>query len=261
MSGASFRKIRFFGPGRRLAASEGPKIAGGASLARREIPGHPKEKGFEISWPALGASGRAPFCSRFVRIALDSFSRSEWLPGGPGAAKSHQRGPARPWEAQRDPRSSSEMSGASFRKIPGHRAPSSNRVLEVLAAPASAFCDSYGVFANIRGIWRRPARPSPGSSKLPEAPRSLPEHLDASRSTREASRSTSRWPLRPLAPLAAGRLTGRWSPLWPLAASPTAGRLSGHKPPLRPLAASPAAGHISAGCFSGRLSGCCFLET
>ena len=36
MSGASFRKIRFFGPGRRLAASEGPKIAGGASLARRE---------------------------------------------------------------------------------------------------------------------------------------------------------------------------------------------------------------------------------
>ena len=27
MSGASFRKIRFFGPGRRLAVSEGPKIA------------------------------------------------------------------------------------------------------------------------------------------------------------------------------------------------------------------------------------------
>ena len=36
MSGASFRKIQFFGPGRRLAASEAPKIAGGASLARRE---------------------------------------------------------------------------------------------------------------------------------------------------------------------------------------------------------------------------------
>ena len=36
MSGASFRKIRFFGSGRRLAASEAPKIAGGASLARRE---------------------------------------------------------------------------------------------------------------------------------------------------------------------------------------------------------------------------------
>ena len=36
MSGASFRKIRFFGPGRRLAASEAPKIGGGASLARRE---------------------------------------------------------------------------------------------------------------------------------------------------------------------------------------------------------------------------------
>ena len=39
MSSASFRKIGFFGPGRRLAAPEGPKIAGGASLARRENPG------------------------------------------------------------------------------------------------------------------------------------------------------------------------------------------------------------------------------
>ena len=38
MSGASFRKNRLSGPGRRLAASEGPKIAGGASLARRENP-------------------------------------------------------------------------------------------------------------------------------------------------------------------------------------------------------------------------------
>ena len=36
MSGASFRKIRFFGPGRRLVASEVPKIAGEASLARKE---------------------------------------------------------------------------------------------------------------------------------------------------------------------------------------------------------------------------------
>ena len=35
MSSVSFTKIGFFGPGRRLAASEGPKIAGGASLARR----------------------------------------------------------------------------------------------------------------------------------------------------------------------------------------------------------------------------------
>ena len=45
MSGASFRKIGFFRPGRLLAAPEGPKIAGGASLARRRkariIPGHP----------------------------------------------------------------------------------------------------------------------------------------------------------------------------------------------------------------------------
>ena len=48
MSSARFRKIGFFGPGRRLAAPEGPKIVGGASLARREnqIPGHPKEEGF-----------------------------------------------------------------------------------------------------------------------------------------------------------------------------------------------------------------------
>ena len=38
MSSASFSKNRFFGPGRRLAAPEGPKIAGGASLARREKP-------------------------------------------------------------------------------------------------------------------------------------------------------------------------------------------------------------------------------
>ena len=56
MSGASFRKIGFFRPGRRLAAPEGPKIAGGASLARRENPGQfpaiRRRKGFEIPWPA-----------------------------------------------------------------------------------------------------------------------------------------------------------------------------------------------------------------
>ena len=55
MSGASFRKILFFGPERRLAASEGPKIGGGASLARREKPRFPairRRKGFEITWPA-----------------------------------------------------------------------------------------------------------------------------------------------------------------------------------------------------------------
>ena len=55
MSAASFRKIRFFGPGRRLAASGAPKIGGGASLARREnrrFPAIRRRKGFEISWPA-----------------------------------------------------------------------------------------------------------------------------------------------------------------------------------------------------------------
>ena len=45
MSGASFRTIVVFSPGRRLAAPEGSKIVGGASLARRRkarvIPGHP----------------------------------------------------------------------------------------------------------------------------------------------------------------------------------------------------------------------------
>ena len=42
MSGASFREIRFFDPGRRLAASEGPKIAQISSLARmKKVPGHP----------------------------------------------------------------------------------------------------------------------------------------------------------------------------------------------------------------------------
>ena len=51
MSSASFRKIAFFRPGRRLAAPDGPKIAGGASLARREKPEFPairRRKGFEI---------------------------------------------------------------------------------------------------------------------------------------------------------------------------------------------------------------------
>ena len=42
MSGASFRKICFFGPEMRLAASEGPKIAQIGSLARmKKVPGHP----------------------------------------------------------------------------------------------------------------------------------------------------------------------------------------------------------------------------
>ena len=45
MSSASFRKIRFFAPGRRLAASEGPKIAGGASLARKEKLKNSNERG------------------------------------------------------------------------------------------------------------------------------------------------------------------------------------------------------------------------
>ena len=63
MSGASFRKIRFFGPGRRLAASEGPKIAGGASLARREnrrFPAILDGEGCQIARPALGQERSEP---------------------------------------------------------------------------------------------------------------------------------------------------------------------------------------------------------
>ena len=65
MSSASFRKIGFFGPGRRLAAPEGPKIAGGASLARREklkFPAIRQGEGFEIksrlrTWAISGCTG------------------------------------------------------------------------------------------------------------------------------------------------------------------------------------------------------------
>ena len=59
MNSASFRKNRFFGPGRRVAAPEGPKIAGGASLARRE------NRLFR-SWEAKTLSrSRAPALSSF----------------------------------------------------------------------------------------------------------------------------------------------------------------------------------------------------
>ena len=59
MSGASFRKIRFSGPGRRLAASEAPKIGGGASLARREklrFPAIRQEEGFQDFLSELGGA-------------------------------------------------------------------------------------------------------------------------------------------------------------------------------------------------------------
>ena len=53
MNSASFRKNRFFGPGRRLAAPEGHKIVGGglagAKGKARVVPGHPKEEGFSDS--------------------------------------------------------------------------------------------------------------------------------------------------------------------------------------------------------------------
>ena len=58
MSGASFRKISLFGPGRRLAASEGPKIAQIGSLAR-------------MKKVLLLARSRAPACSEsfFIRAS------------------------------------------------------------------------------------------------------------------------------------------------------------------------------------------------
>ena len=57
MSGASFRKIGFFKPGRRLAAPEGPKIAeGGLAGAKEKKPGNSRpsvrRKGFETPWPS-----------------------------------------------------------------------------------------------------------------------------------------------------------------------------------------------------------------
>ena len=58
MSGASFRKILFFGPGRRLAASEAPKIAGGGLAGAKGKP----------TLSALGPPPRSsfyafPFCA------------------------------------------------------------------------------------------------------------------------------------------------------------------------------------------------------
>ena len=63
MSSASFRKIGFFGPGRRLAAPEAPKIAGGASLARREKPdSRPSldERVVRLLGPLLGQEAPCP---------------------------------------------------------------------------------------------------------------------------------------------------------------------------------------------------------
>ena len=65
MSSASFRKNWFFGPGRRLAAPEGPKIAGGASLARREKPN---------SRPSVRRKGFARGRASGSRVASDTGS-------------------------------------------------------------------------------------------------------------------------------------------------------------------------------------------
>ena len=100
MSGTSFRKIRFFGPGRRLAASEAPKIGGGASLARREnlsrFPAIRRSRVVRV----LGPPGRPRWQRSIVGVlgfGRDTFSRSEWL------LWSCQRGSGRPREAQGGP--------------------------------------------------------------------------------------------------------------------------------------------------------------
>ena len=70
MSSASFRKNRFFGLGRRLAAPEGPKIVGGASLARREKPNFRLSEGGRV----LRFLGR-PEGLQEVRCVAAGFSR------------------------------------------------------------------------------------------------------------------------------------------------------------------------------------------
>ena len=129
MSSASFRKIGFFGPGRRLAAPEAPKIAGGPRWREGKslIPGHPKEEGFlELEAEPWGgkvgrprADANVPICSwELLAASLGGKECQESLREAPGGSERLQ-------EPEGRPRSSSEMSGASFRKIrffrPGRR--------------------------------------------------------------------------------------------------------------------------------------------
>ena len=103
MSGTSFRKIRFFGPGRRLAASEAPKIGGGASLARREnlsrFPAIRRSRVVRV----LGPPGRPRWQRPNVGVlgfGLDRFPGFLGVQGQPGATREAQGGSGKPREAQ-----------------------------------------------------------------------------------------------------------------------------------------------------------------
>ena len=75
MSSASFRKIGFFGPGRRLAPSGAPKIGGGASLARRDGSRAPASFEF-LSFSLLRHRGPTPSNSFKIQDIYLSVSSS-----------------------------------------------------------------------------------------------------------------------------------------------------------------------------------------
>ena len=88
MSSASFRKNRFFGPGRRLAAPEGPKIVGGASLARREKPdSRPSEGGRVLrflgpaQWAQMQRDSADLGCLWVDDCRSGGFQRTQGAPG------------------------------------------------------------------------------------------------------------------------------------------------------------------------------------
>ena len=108
MSSASFRKNRVFGPGRRLAAPEGPKIAGGASRWREgksQSNSRPSEGG-----RVLRFLGR-PKGLQEVRCVAAGFSRLVAIgflgPGGAwgslGGSRESRRAPETPQEPQGAP--------------------------------------------------------------------------------------------------------------------------------------------------------------
>jgi hypothetical protein len=104
MSSVSFTKIGFFGPGRRLAAPEGPKIAGGAALARREN---------------LSRS-RAPARSSFYAFPFCAIEASFWMIcisvrlQGPASLRRFSPSCQRSWENQDFFLSPLSRKGASF---------------------------------------------------------------------------------------------------------------------------------------------------
>ena len=149
MSGASFRKIRFFGPGRRLAASEGPKIAQIGSLARMKndrFPAIRRRRVFRVLGPPRRPRWQRPILglSGLVSIGFLASWGSRDSQEPPGMLREAQGSPGRP-------RTSSEMSGASFRKIlffgPGRR----------LAASEGPKIAQIGSLARMKKGYSRPS--------------------------------------------------------------------------------------------------------